>query len=797
MTPQEMVEEYREELLGLAANNKAQINLLTILAEDYKAAAPELVQCIEQVLAECPASIKIVVLYVIDSIVKNIPEVANYKELLTKNIVRTFTHVFQESDERQRVSLYKLRNTWNDIFPKSRLYAIDTKINGIDKNWPVASLSAALGASATSNRPQPEARIAPAPAPSIVPARTTNGKGQVHVNPKFYNTTKIAQTSSSSSSSQVSPPEVKIEQDPAYEQMRYMPTARQKSAVMAPPVKPVEAKKETLDVQGNVAHTSSSSSSSQVSPPEVKIHVKRQNESRLGGPPPEVKIEQDSAQIPFRIPLKKAAKMEPEDRRNKEKSPVKRQRTPSIEKEIKRPFVITPAPALPTHAQPTHAHPAHAQPTHAQPTLQTTMALGSHAFITTVTPAQSQPHPVITPSFAMPPPVVRPPVIEDKTTRLSGVPLNNRIFVDGRAYEVFYLENVAVIERNGVPHRVSFNGPPRDIIIDGVAYKMGFGEQKTVIIEGEAHILRFGAPSRELYMGNFPFRGVFGGPPIVASINGRRHEIRLGGPPPEVKIEQDPAYELMRYMPTARQKSAVMAPPVKPVEAKKETLDVLGLLNKLKQTGVLNSVTEAARGDVEPVRSKNIRPQVRNEKAQSPPIPCSHRLDKFEKKAAPMSSLDQFSIRSLIYRYDTVVDAIHKPRICCPHCGIGFKELYGEAYQRHIDWHLAHVQKSLAKRDYNRCRPWFMTQNWFDFSETEAVNSTVSQEAKDAAKTSNDTKDVCSEDASLKECSACKEKFEEYWDDDSDSWRFRNSVEENGALLHRTCVNEIKDESKD
>ncbi|KAI1710319.1 polyadenylation and cleavage factor like protein 11 [Ditylenchus destructor] len=109
-------------------------------------------------------------------------------------------------------------------------------------------------------------------------------------------------------------------------------------------------------------------------------------------------------------------------------------------------------------------------------------------------------------------------------------------------------------------------------------------------------------------------------------------------------------------------------------------------------------------------------------------------------------------------------------------------------------------QKSLAKRDYNRCRRWFMTQNWFDFSETEAVNSTVSQEAKDATKTCNDTKDVCSEDASLKLFSKlgmlCMQgKVRGILD--SGSWRFRNSVEENGALLHRTCVNEIKDESKD
>lgn len=120
-------------------------------------------------------------------------------------------------------------------------------------------------------------------------------------------------------------------------------------------------------------------------------------------------------------------------------------------------------------------------------------------------------------------------------------------------FKVFYLEEVAVIERNGLPHRVSFAGPPRDVIIDGVVYRIAFGEQKHVLIDGDLHVLRFGAPSRELYMGNFPFKGAFGGSPIVATINGRRHEIRLCGPPPEVRIDPEPSYELMRYMPAIRQ----------------------------------------------------------------------------------------------------------------------------------------------------------------------------------------------------------------------------------------------------
>lgn len=59
--------------------------------------------------------------------------------------------------------------------------------------------------------------------------------------------------------------------------------------------------------------------------------------------------------------------------------------------------------------------------------------------------------------------------------------------------------------------RIYFSGPPRDILIDGERVMMKFGETKTVFIDGQPHQLRFGAPSRELYMGDFPFKGQFGG----------------------------------------------------------------------------------------------------------------------------------------------------------------------------------------------------------------------------------------------------------------------------------------------
>lgn len=91
--------------------------------------------------------------------------------------------------------------------------------------------------------------------------------------------------------------------------------------------------------------------------------------------------------------------------------------------------------------------------------------------------------------------------------------------------KVFYLEDAAVIERNGLPHRVSFTGAPRDIFIDGMPYRMTFSQTLDVVIDGQRHSLRFGAPGRELYMGSFPFKGAFGGAPIIANINGRQHHI--------------------------------------------------------------------------------------------------------------------------------------------------------------------------------------------------------------------------------------------------------------------------------
>jgi hypothetical protein len=362
---------------------------------------------------------------------------------------------------------------------------------------------------------------------------------------------------------------------------------------------------------------------------------------------------------------------------------------------------------------------------------------------------------------------------------------------------VFYLDGVPVIERNGVPHRISFSGPPHDVIIDDIRYTLNFGESRPVVIDGETHILRFGAPSKELFMGDFAFKGAFGGPPIIATINGRRHEIRLCGAPPEVKIEQDPCYELMRHMQTVRQTGGpTTAPPIKEESSKAEAIDVSGLLKRLQKSGLLQQIQAKANESADSAPATS-RPQKsapstssRRENNASPPIPSTYRIETLERRPAPLSSLADFSMRLLLIRYDSIIDELHKPRIACPHCGIGFRELYGEAYQQHTDWH---VQENLRfrERGLGRSRPWFRKEEeWLAHSETEEVNkaSTAGKDNKSAVVGTDGTGDAHSNETEMKECQVCNEKFEEYWDEDDEVWKLRDCTIERGKAFHRQCL---------
>lgn len=147
-----VAEEYTSSLTDLTVNSKPLINMLTMLAEDYIEHAPTIVRAVEAHLQKVNGDVKLPVLYLIDSIVKNVAK--EYVSLFTQNIVSTFCTVFEQVDEKTRSQMFKLRQTWNEVFPPKKLYALDARVNAIDPAWPI-----------TANPPH----------------------SRIHVNPKFLN----------------------------------------------------------------------------------------------------------------------------------------------------------------------------------------------------------------------------------------------------------------------------------------------------------------------------------------------------------------------------------------------------------------------------------------------------------------------------------------------------------------------------------------------------------------------------------------------------------------------------------
>uniref|UniRef100_A0A914Q3V9 Uncharacterized protein n=1 Tax=Panagrolaimus davidi TaxID=227884 RepID=A0A914Q3V9_9BILA len=400
----------------------------------------------------------------------------------------TFLEVTAPISHRQ--NLCRVRGTWKALFLKSKLFALDNEVRKIDKSWPVFK----DGETSSSKSSKSTTISSPASVPTSTKPAPENVISSKHAPEKVIESQK-----NSSETKIEQPKKILVTVDPKASEIK----TEQKEI---PNQLPIVITKEPVEVKEMPKNT-------------VSNFGVTQNENIM------------------RKPMRKHPPTQ--DPRRYHCLPEKK---PRIDE---------------SHA------------------FQPTAALGAHAFLApSLTSMQTvAPFPMPPPPSGAIPQVLKieaedswrsaarqplqpfnqslsfgpPPFITNETPRFTNAS-NNRIFVGGRAYEVLYIENEAVIERNGLPHRIHFYGPPRDILIDGKPLQLAFNEMKTIYIDGVPHTIKFGAPSRELYIGGHPFRGAFGGPPMIANINGRRHEFRLCGPPPEVRIDQDPCYELARHL---------------------------------------------------------------------------------------------------------------------------------------------------------------------------------------------------------------------------------------------------------
>ncbi|XP_061659661.1 pre-mRNA cleavage complex 2 protein Pcf11 isoform X2 [Syngnathoides biaculeatus] len=163
-------QEYQSSLEDLTFNSKPHINMLTILAEENVNFAKDIVAIIEAQISKAPAVEKLPVLYLVDSIVKNVG--GEYLAVFAKNLITSFICVFEKVDENTRKSLFKLRSTWDEVFPLKKLYALDVRVNSVDPAWPIKPLPPTVNASIHVNPKflkQSEEAPSPRPTPSQPP----------------------------------------------------------------------------------------------------------------------------------------------------------------------------------------------------------------------------------------------------------------------------------------------------------------------------------------------------------------------------------------------------------------------------------------------------------------------------------------------------------------------------------------------------------------------------------------------------------------------------------------------------
>ncbi|KAL9536870.1 hypothetical protein MBANPS3_012299 [Mucor bainieri] len=168
---------YRSALSELTFNSKPIITNLTIMAQENQGAASVIVKEIENQLRNNAAGQKLPVLYLIDSICKNVGGV--YITNFSRNMVNVFLDAYTLTDPTVRKSFERLLQTWKNgmpgghpVFPRHIIEPIERSIMYIREKTPASRYPHAPPKHTSSpvNRPSP-----------------SNAAAGIHVNPNFVN----------------------------------------------------------------------------------------------------------------------------------------------------------------------------------------------------------------------------------------------------------------------------------------------------------------------------------------------------------------------------------------------------------------------------------------------------------------------------------------------------------------------------------------------------------------------------------------------------------------------------------
>ena len=119
---------YASSLEDLTFNSKPIINSLTMIADESQAHAYTIVSVIERTLASRPPDKKLPLMYLLDSITKNVG--GAFKEHFGKNLPDVLAATFAASGPKVRTSLQALVRTWKGVFPADIVAEVNARLSG-------------------------------------------------------------------------------------------------------------------------------------------------------------------------------------------------------------------------------------------------------------------------------------------------------------------------------------------------------------------------------------------------------------------------------------------------------------------------------------------------------------------------------------------------------------------------------------------------------------------------------------------------------------------------------------------
>lgn len=127
-TAAEVASSYRAELEELTFNSKPIINSLTMIAEELLPHAGVIVEVVDSKIRSAPADQKLPVIYLMDSIVKNIG--GAYKEQFARHVPELIGLTYAVATPKVMTSLKNLAKTWDGVFPADVVKRVTAGLSG-------------------------------------------------------------------------------------------------------------------------------------------------------------------------------------------------------------------------------------------------------------------------------------------------------------------------------------------------------------------------------------------------------------------------------------------------------------------------------------------------------------------------------------------------------------------------------------------------------------------------------------------------------------------------------------------